>query len=109
MVVRARHVICTLPLAVLRHAHALRWSPALPAPKLEAMRGLGLSHLNKCIMRFEAPFWPVHRTAFVVLPPLDPSTMLEDGSMRSKKVEGSSRGCLSTRATSSQTRIPWKF
>lgn len=50
-------VICTLPLGVLQ-AGSVSFTPALPAAHQEAIDALQMGLLNKCYLRFPAPFWP---------------------------------------------------
>lgn len=56
----AERVIVTLPLGVLK-AGTVRFAPALPAAKLEAIQQLGMGTLDKIALRFERPFWPAER------------------------------------------------
>ncbi|MDT9000970.1 FAD-dependent oxidoreductase [Paucibacter sp. APW11] len=53
----ADRVLVTLPLGVLK-AGSLRFVPALPAAKQQAIAALGMGVLNKCYLRFEQVFWP---------------------------------------------------
>lgn len=53
----ADRVLVTLPLGVLQ-AGTVRFSPALPRAKVRAIDTLGMGVLNKCVLRFERPFWP---------------------------------------------------
>jgi monoamine oxidase len=53
----AAYAIITLPLAILQ-AGDVRFEPALPADKLNAIHGLGSAHVDKIIMRFKRSFWP---------------------------------------------------
>jgi monoamine oxidase len=53
----ARHVIVTLPLGVLR-AGAVTFDPPLPDGTREAIAGLGVGHVDKVVLLFDAPFWP---------------------------------------------------
>lgn len=53
----AWHVIITLPLAILQ-ARDVEFIPALPDWKLAAIAGLGAGHVDKLILKFDAPFWP---------------------------------------------------
>ncbi len=55
--IRADHVIVTLPLGVLKTG-ALRFEPPLPAGHRTAIDKLGNGLLNKCVLRFDRPFWP---------------------------------------------------
>ena len=52
-----RHVIVTLPLGVLR-AGAVTFDPPLPDGKREAIERLGVGHVDKVVLVFDAPFWP---------------------------------------------------
>ncbi|MEB3290470.1 MAG: FAD-dependent oxidoreductase [Leptolyngbya sp.] len=53
----ADHVVVTLPLGVLQ-AQRVRFTPALPRDKQQAITRLGMGVLNKCYLRFEDAFWP---------------------------------------------------
>lgn len=53
----AQRAIVTLPLGVLKRG-MVRFSPALPERKLNAMRRLGMGLLNKLYLRFPRIFWP---------------------------------------------------
>lgn len=53
----AEQVLVTVPLGVLK-AGSIRFTPDLPAAKQAAIDALGMGVLNKCYLRFEAPFWP---------------------------------------------------
>ncbi len=53
----ADQVLITLPLGVLQH-QSVRFVPALPPAKLEAIDKLGMGVLNKCYLRFGQAFWP---------------------------------------------------
>jgi monoamine oxidase len=53
----ARCAIVTLPLALLQQ-DALRFEPALPAAKREAIARLGAGPIAKIILKFDKPFWP---------------------------------------------------
>jgi monoamine oxidase len=52
----ADYVICTLPLGVMR-AQAVRFSPALPPEKSEAIARMGVGHLGKVILEYRSRFW----------------------------------------------------
>jgi monoamine oxidase len=52
-----RHVVVTLPLGVLR-AGAVTFDPPLPEGKREAIARLGVGHVDKVVLVFDAPFWP---------------------------------------------------
>lgn len=53
----ADQVIITLPLGVLK-SEQVQFIPALPLPKREAIKSLGMGVLNKCYLRFPEVFWP---------------------------------------------------
>jgi monoamine oxidase len=53
----ADRVIITLPLALLKN-QSVQFSPALPDWKKAAIDGIGMSHIIKLILKFDAPFWP---------------------------------------------------
>lgn len=54
----ADHVIVTLPLGVLR-AEAVRFTAPLAPRRRDAIAGLRMGLLNKCIMRFDRVYWPL--------------------------------------------------
>lgn len=54
---RAKQVIVTLPLGVLK-AKRVQFTPELPANKQSAITALGMGVLNKCYLRFPTVFWP---------------------------------------------------
>jgi monoamine oxidase len=51
------HVVITLPLGVLK-AGVIHFDPPLPQWKLAAVERLGVGHVDKVILVFDAPFWP---------------------------------------------------
>ncbi len=51
------HVVITLPLGVLK-AGDIRFDPPLPHRKLEAVERLGVGHVDKVVLLFDAPLWP---------------------------------------------------
>jgi monoamine oxidase len=53
----ADHLVVTLPLGVLK-SQRVRFTPALPGDKQQAITRLGMGVLNKCYLRFEEAFWP---------------------------------------------------
>lgn len=59
----ADRVLVTLPLGVLK-AGAVRFEPAIPPEKAEAIRRLGTGHLAKVILEYDAPFWPEQQYVF---------------------------------------------
>lgn len=62
----ADHIVCTLPLGVLQ-AKAVRFSPALPSGKTEAIERMGMGHLGKVILEFPRRFWPGGVNGFLSL------------------------------------------
>lgn len=52
-----RHVVVTLPLGVLQ-AGVVTFDPPLPDRKREAVERLGVGHVDKVVLVFDAPFWP---------------------------------------------------
>ncbi|MGO9601925.1 MAG: FAD-dependent oxidoreductase [Candidatus Binataceae bacterium] len=63
----ADQIVLTLPLGVLKSG-AIAFDPPLPARKLDAIQRLGMGHLAKVIVRFEAAFWPKDQYVFGYLP-----------------------------------------
>ncbi len=63
----ASHVIVTAPLGLLK-AESIRFSPALPTSKLDAIDALGWGGIEKVAARFDEAFWsersPAHAIAF---------------------------------------------
>ncbi|XP_030572694.1 spermine oxidase-like [Drosophila novamexicana] len=58
-VLTADHVICTVSLGVLKERHEQLFVPALPAPKVRAIKGLKLGTVNKFFLEYAAmPFPP---------------------------------------------------
>ncbi len=53
-------VVVTLPLGVLKAA-SVTWSPELPARKRLAIERLGMGLLDKVVLRYAAPFWPLDK------------------------------------------------
>jgi monoamine oxidase len=55
-------VVCTLPLGVLKVPEGkpghVKFIPPLPDAKKAAIDQLGCGLLNKCVLSFEASFWP---------------------------------------------------
>ncbi|KAM7194289.1 Sec1-like protein [Naviculisporaceae sp. PSN 640] len=64
--VEADFVVNTIPLGVLKHG-SIKFEPALPSWKSEAIGRLGFGVLNKVIMVYEKPFWDEDRDIFGVL------------------------------------------
>lgn len=55
-VFRGSHVLVTLPLGVLK-AGGVRFTPALPERKRQAIRQIGFGRFEKVAMLFEEPWW----------------------------------------------------
>ncbi len=53
---RADHVICTVPLGVLK-AGTVRFNPTLPTGKQDAIARVGFGLLNKAVLVFDEAFW----------------------------------------------------
>lgn len=52
----ADHVVCTLPLGILK-TDTVQFDPPLPAAKRDAVQRLGTGLLNKCAIAFDHVFW----------------------------------------------------
>lgn len=52
----ADHVICTVPLGVLKDHHEEMFSPGLPQYKLESIEGLLFGTVDKIFLEYERPF-----------------------------------------------------
>lgn len=59
---QAEHVIITLPLGVLQ-SDSVRFSPELPATKIEAIRSLRMGPALKLVYRFDEPILPADKMA----------------------------------------------
>ena len=59
----ADYLLVTVPLGVLK-ANQIQFSPGLPEAKLNAIQRLGMGVLNKTVLKFFEPFWPVDRHFF---------------------------------------------
>ncbi len=59
----AKHVICTLPLGVLK-ANSVQFNPALPSSKLGAINRLQMGSVNKILLVFPNTFWEVDTQYF---------------------------------------------
>jgi monoamine oxidase len=58
--IRARAVILTLPVGVLRHGGdetEVAFDPHLPFAKIEALRSIEMGHAVKVVLRFRTAFW----------------------------------------------------
>ncbi|MEM9436375.1 MAG: FAD-dependent oxidoreductase [Pseudomonadota bacterium] len=58
--------LITVPLGVLKSGD-ITFAPALPPEKETAIADLGMGHLSKVFLRFDAPFWNEDLHAFVYL------------------------------------------
>lgn len=65
------HVVVAVPLGALKRG-APRFSPRLPADRVEAIERLGFGHFEKVAVRFEEPFWRGAGLPHVMLFPRDP-------------------------------------
>ena len=52
----ADHIICTIPLGVLKEKHKTLFSPGLPENKIKCMDGLIYGTVNKIYLHYEKPF-----------------------------------------------------
>jgi len=64
----ADQVMITLPLGVLK-ADTVKFEPALPAAKRQAIQKLGMGILNKCYLHFPKAFWPTKVDWLEQIPP----------------------------------------
>jgi polyamine oxidase len=62
----AEHVLCTLPLGVLQ-ARSVRFSPALPEAKSQAISRMGMGCVGKVFLEFHTRFWPEETNWFLSL------------------------------------------
>jgi len=65
------YVLCTLPLGVMK-AQGVRFVPALPALRVEAIARMGMGHLDKVILEFPTRFWPKDVNWLLSLKPTAP-------------------------------------
>jgi len=63
----AKHVICTLPLGVLK-SNSVQFNPTLPASKLGAINRLQMGSVNKILLVFPSTFWDVNTQYFGYCP-----------------------------------------
>ncbi|XP_035457487.2 protein anon-37Cs isoform X2 [Spodoptera frugiperda] len=54
---RARNVIVTVSLGVLKERHSALFSPSLPKEKIEVIKNLGIGVVDKVIFLFPKPWW----------------------------------------------------
>lgn len=72
----AKTVVVTLPIAMLQQ-QAVKFDPALPDTKLQAIHGLRAGAVTKLILRFDQPLWP--KDMEYCLTTLDTSTWWRPG------------------------------
>jgi monoamine oxidase len=65
------HLVCTLPLGVLKE-DAVRFSPELPPALREAIGRLGFGRFEKIALRFDEPFWRAAGVPHLMFFPEDP-------------------------------------
>ena len=63
----ADHVICTIPLGVLKAKHSTLFEPALPDSKIKAMDKLTFGTVNKIFLCYDKPFLSPEITEVIVL------------------------------------------
>ena len=52
----ADHIICTLPLGVLKEKHKIMFEPALPESKVRVLEKLNFGVVNKIFLHYDKPF-----------------------------------------------------
>ena len=77
-VVAADRVIVTVPLGVLK-AETIVFDPPLPERKRKAIDRLGFGLLNKVVLKFDEPFWPLDRDALGIVGSNQPVSDLVNG------------------------------
>lgn len=55
--ISARHLICTVPLGVLK-ANSISFDPPLPRGHRQAIERIGFGSVSKLVLKFNEPFWP---------------------------------------------------
>lgn len=63
----ADHLICTVSLGVLKERHLSLFDPFLPPKKINAIESLSFGVIDKVILEFERPFWPVDWSGCVIV------------------------------------------
>ncbi|XP_058464065.1 spermine oxidase-like [Malaya genurostris] len=63
----ADHVLITVSLGVLKEIHHTMFTPKLPLTKINAIEGLYIGTIDKMVLEFESPFWPVDWHGFGIL------------------------------------------
>lgn len=56
-VYEADHIICTIPLGVLKAQHSSLFHPSLPSNQINAIEALGFEATAKIFLEFNTPFW----------------------------------------------------
>lgn len=51
------HLICTLPLGVLKKCHLSIFEPLLPQRKMNSIENMGFGTVNKIFVEYDQPFW----------------------------------------------------
>lgn len=54
---KAKYVLSTLPLGILKSSHSTLFKPSLPLTKVTAIRNLGFGKVNKILIYYKNPFW----------------------------------------------------
>lgn len=73
----AAHVVaCTVPLAVLKQCNSKGdfFSPPLSQSKQQSIQRTSVGNLNKVLLVYDAPWWDVDVSSFVILPSSDSSS-----------------------------------
>jgi len=65
--IQCKHVICTLPLGVLKHGD-VQFKPPLPHYKQQAIEQISNGLLNKILLQFDKAFWPSTSEAISFIP-----------------------------------------
>ncbi len=63
----ADHVICTIPLGVLKNKHKDLFSPRLPESKIKSMDKLVFGTVNKIFLQYEKPFLSPEISEVIIL------------------------------------------
>ncbi|CAG4939059.1 unnamed protein product [Parnassius apollo] len=66
-VYRANNVIVTVSVGVLQERHMSLFTPPLPREKVNAINSLTMGLLDKIIISFDKPWWPLSHSFFVFL------------------------------------------
>lgn len=60
----AEHVICTLPLGVLKECHLGIFDPILPQETIDSIDGLSFGTMNKIYIEWDKQYWPAEKSSF---------------------------------------------